>query len=117
MTNEAVGQEQAVETKERMSMKEFLMVYAPLAHEGKSADEIGKAFTPVRDGKSVSSQASQFRSRMRKLATAKGIDIESEDFKNRLNTLVPVLSTPRDNSRTERDFADFFAQCDKKLEG
>ena len=101
MTNDAVvaGQEQvagkSADVKERMSMKEFLMVYTPLALEGKSADEIGQAFNPPRDGKSVSSQASQFRARMRKLGKQKGFDVESDAFKERLNTLVPTLSPPR----------------------
>lgn len=106
--NEVVSGQSEVVVESRMSMREFLEVYTPAALEGKSADEIGQLFTPARNGKSVSSQASQFRARMRKLAAKKGVDVESEAFKEKLKLLVPTLAPQRDSSRTERDFAEFF---------
>lgn len=106
--NKVVSGQQEVAVESRMSMKEFLAVYTPAAHDGKSADEIGQLFTPARNGKSVSSQASQFRARMRKLAEKRGVDVESEAFQEKLQLLVPTLVTKRTASTTERDFADFF---------
>lgn len=106
--NEVVSVQPEVAVESRMSMKEFLQVYTPAALEGKSADEIGQMFTPARNGKSVSSQASQFRARMRKTAAKKGYDVESDEFKAKLNRLVPTLAPQRNHSRTERDFAEFF---------